>query len=133
MLDLGREMGDLGRWEFDMETCLDILTTVAQEAVGVVASPPALLVDRLRALPDHVQRAVCVEVHRGASEALDAADTQSDEPWLSFVLPGWPECYDVNLRLLCSLEFTRSADAISDIVDVDKILRGDDVGGAGSV
>jgi hypothetical protein len=48
--------------------------TAAQTAVNVVASPPALLVDQLRALPDHVRGAVRAGVHRGASEALVAAD-----------------------------------------------------------
>jgi hypothetical protein len=54
-----------------------------------------------------------------------------DEPWLSFVTPGWPNDYDVDRRLLHSVEFTRATDAISDGVDVGEILRGEDVGGRG--
>jgi hypothetical protein len=64
---------------------------------------------------------------------LVAADAQSDEPWLSFVPPGWPEGYDMESRFLDSLEFTRAANAISDVVDVGEILRGGGVGGAGAV
>jgi hypothetical protein len=60
---------------------LDILTTAVQAAVGVVSSQPALLVDRLRVMPDQIRRLVLVGVHQGASNALAAADTQLDEPW----------------------------------------------------
>lgn len=74
-----------------------------------------------------------VGVRQGVLEALAADNTQSDEPWLSFVLPGWPEGYGADLCRIRSLEFSRVADAISDGVDVGKILRGDGVGGAGDV
>jgi hypothetical protein len=42
-----------------------------------------------------------------------------------------PNDYDVDRRLLHSVEFTRATDAISDGVDVGEILRGEDVGGRG--
>jgi hypothetical protein len=69
-------------------------------------------------------------VRRGASEALGVAVVQSDEPWLSFVPPGWLEGYDAECCGLDSLEFTTAMNAISDGVDVDEILRDSNGGGA---
>jgi hypothetical protein len=59
VLELRREMGVLRPRKFDAETRLQILTVTTQVDVDIMASPPALLVDQLRALPDRV-RGRCV-------------------------------------------------------------------------
>jgi hypothetical protein len=132
MLELRREMGVLRRQEFDAETRLDVLTSVAQAVVDVVASPPPLLVDQLCTLPDRVRGTMRARVRRGVSKAVGMADAQSGEPWPS-VLPGWPEGYDAECHRLDSLEFTTATNAISDGVDFDEILRVGGAGGAGGV
>jgi hypothetical protein len=47
MLELQREMVVLRHRWFNVETRLNALTTAAQAAVDVMASPPGLLVDQL--------------------------------------------------------------------------------------
>ena len=57
----------------DMEERYEALSRVALDVVGILGTGGLLLLDRLRGIPDQVERAVELGIRRGAMLAFTAA------------------------------------------------------------
>ena len=84
------ETEGLRRWLDDLEERYEAISRAALDAVGILGTGGLLLLDRLRGIPDQVERAVELGIRRGAMLAFAAAQLCSGQD-LRRLEPGFPQ------------------------------------------
>ena len=79
----------LRRWLDDLEERYEALSRAALDAVGILGTGGLLLLDRLRGIPDQVERAVELGIRQGTMLAFAMAQLRSGQD-LRRLEPGFP-------------------------------------------
>ena len=106
----------------DLEERYEALSRAALVAVGILVTGGLLLLDRLRGIPDQVERAVELGIRRGAMLAFAAAQLRSGQD-LRRLEPGFPEGTTLWERERLANDFTGAAGFIAVDVSINNLLE----------
>ena len=106
----------------DLEERYEALSRAALDAVGILGTGGLLLFDRLRGIPDQVERAVELGIRRGAMLAFTAAQLCSGHD-LCRLEPGFPEGMMLRERERLADDFAGAAGFIAAEVSISNLLE----------
>ena len=106
----------------DLEEHYEALSRAALDAVGILGTGELLLLDRLRGIPDQVERAVELGIRRGAMLVFTAAQLRSGQD-LCWLEPGFPEGMTLRERERLADDFAGAAGFIAAEVSISNLLE----------
>ena len=106
----------------DLEECYEALSCAALDAVGILGTGGLLLFDRLRGIPDQVERAVELGIRRGAMLAFAAAQLHSGQD-LRWLEPSFPEGTTLRERERLADDFAGATGFIAADVSISNLLE----------
>ena len=106
----------------DLEERYEALSRVALDVVGILGTGGLLLLDRLPGIPDQVERAVELGIHRGAILAFATAQLRSSQD-LRQLEPGFPEGTTCREQERLANDFAGAVGFIAAEVSISNLLE----------